>query len=130
MLFGQTKAAIKWLSEQSKGRVLPSDSFIDVKHGDGSSRISVLDALRRKHPEPKCPPDSALLSCDTLLHHLDVEVTGAHIKYTASTVVLVPVALILIIGRMCCYGMGLIVFVFMTPLLPWCDGCVILSFHG
>ena len=46
MLFDMTKAAIRWLSEQSKGRVLPSDSFIDVKNGDGSSsRISVLDAL-------------------------------------------------------------------------------------
>ena len=48
MLFGKIKVAIRWLSEQSKGRVLPSDSFIDVKNGDGSSpRISVLDALRR-----------------------------------------------------------------------------------
>ena len=37
MLFGKTKAAIRWLSEQSKGRVLPSDSFIDVQNGDSSS---------------------------------------------------------------------------------------------
>lgn len=33
---------------------------------------------------PKCSPDSALLSYDMLSPHLDVEVTGAHIKYTAS----------------------------------------------
>ena len=47
-------------------------------------RISVLDALRRKHPEPKYPPDSAPLSCDKLPSHIDGEVTGAHIKHTAS----------------------------------------------
>ena len=33
---------------------------------------------------PKCSPDSTLLSYDMLSPHLDVEVTGAPIKYTAS----------------------------------------------
>ena len=87
MLLGKTRAAMRWLSERSKGLVLPSSSVIDVKRDDGSfSSTSVLDALKSKHPEPRCPPESALLECDTLPPRMDLMITGAHIHFAASRI--------------------------------------------
>ena len=86
MLQGKTRAAMRWLqSDQSESLVLPPSHMTQVKSRDGSlSNMSVLDALKLKHPDPQSPPHSTLLKCDTLPPRLDIEATGAHIHYTAS----------------------------------------------
>ena len=54
MLQGNIRAAVRWLSEQSKGQVLPTSRVIEVKNPDGSlSSMSILDALKLTHPEPQ-----------------------------------------------------------------------------
>ena len=85
MLQGKVRAAVWWLSEQSKGKVLSSHCTVKVKDQNvSSSTMSVLDALKQKHPAPHCPPDITLLKCESLPPRLDLEVTGAHIHHIAS----------------------------------------------
>ena len=87
MLQGKTKAAMRWLSDQSEGLVLPPSHMTQVKAQDGTlTSMSVLEALRLKHPEPQSPSLSTLLKCDTLPPRLDVEATGAQIHYAASRI--------------------------------------------
>ena len=46
----KVRAAVRWLSEQSKGKVLSSHCTVEVKVQNGSSStMSVLDALKQKH---------------------------------------------------------------------------------
>ena len=76
-----------WLSEQSKVKVLSSHCTVEVKDQNGlSSTMSVLDALKQKHPAPHCPPDVTLLKCKSLPPRLDLEVTRAHIHQFASCI--------------------------------------------
>ena len=85
MLQGKVRAAVRWLSEQSKGKVLSSHCTVEMKDQNGSSStMSVLDALKQKHPAPHCPPDVTLLKCESLPPRLDLEVTGVHIHHVAS----------------------------------------------
>ena len=84
VLQGKTRAAVRWLSEQSKGLVLPSSRVIDVKNQDGSlSSMSVLEALKLKHHTPQCPPEPALIKCPS---RMDLTITGAHIHFVASRI--------------------------------------------
>ena len=76
MLQGKLKAAVQFATERSKGSVLhPSDIINDS--------ITVMDALRAKHPNPSAPCTSALLNCENLPQFEDVEVTGHHILHIA-----------------------------------------------
>ena len=76
---------MRWLSEQSKGKVLSSHCTVKMKDQNGSSStMSVLDTLKQKHHAPHCPPDITLLKCKSLPPCLDLEVTGAHIHHVAS----------------------------------------------
>ena len=85
MLQGKVRAAMRWLSEQSKEKVVPSHYTVEVKDQNGSSfTMSVLDVLKQKHSAPHCPPDVTLLKCESLPLRLDLEVTGAHIHHAAS----------------------------------------------
>ena len=87
MLQGKVRAAVRWLSEQSKGKVLSSHCTVKLKDQNGSlSTMSVLDALKQKHPAPHCPPDITLLKCESLPPRLDLEVTEAHIHHIASRI--------------------------------------------
>ena len=87
MLHGKTRAAVRWLSDYSKGRVLPSDSNVEFKDTEGEVlKTTVLDVLKKKHPESQSPPVSTLLKCDPLPPRLDLEVTGAHIHLIASRI--------------------------------------------
>ena len=73
---------MRWLSEQSKGKVLSSHCTVEVKDQTGSSStMSVLDAQKQKHPAPHCPPDITLLKCESLSPCLDLEVTGTHVHH-------------------------------------------------
>ena len=60
---------------------------VDVKDSNGScSRMSVLDALRLKHPDPVTPSKSALIPCSELPIFQDVEITGSHIVRVARSI--------------------------------------------
>ena len=87
MLQGKVRAAVRWISEHSKGNVLlPSDQTeIQGPQGD-IIKVSVLEALKMKHPDSKIPPNSAILKYDTLPLFEDVEITGGHIQYVASKI--------------------------------------------
>ena len=87
MLQGKVKAAVRWLSDNTKGKVLRPDDKIPVKLTDGSTaHSSVADVLRIKHPDSQVPPHSALLSCDSLPAFEDIEVTGNVIQRAASVI--------------------------------------------
>ena len=87
MLHGKTRAAVRWLSDHSKGRVLPSDNNVELKDNEGEVlKTTVLDVLKKKHPEPQSPPVSTLLKCDPLPPRLDLEVTGVHIHFIVSRI--------------------------------------------
>ena len=80
MLNGKVKAAVRWLSENSERRVLRPTDICKF------SATSVMDVLKNKHPEPKLPPLSSLLSCDVLPDFEDLRITGAHIQRVASLI--------------------------------------------
>jgi hypothetical protein len=88
MLHGKTKAAkaaIRWLSNSQKGRILPSDALVDIKDTNGTtSKVTVLQALKMKHPEPHSPPLSTLLSTNSFPPRYDLGITGAHIQHITS----------------------------------------------
>ena len=87
MLLGKVKAAVRWVSDKTRGKVLQPDESVLFKHQDGSvSNAPVLDLLQKKHPESQVPPISALLSCDNLPAFEDVEVTGNVIQKVASLI--------------------------------------------
>ena len=88
MLLGKVKAAVRWLSDNIRGKVLlQPDELVTFKHQDGSvSSAPVPDLLQKKHPESQVPPFSALLSCDNLPAFEDVEVTGNVIQKVASLI--------------------------------------------
>ena len=87
MLLEKVKADVRWLSDNTRGKVLQPDESVLFKHQDGSvSNAPVLDLLQKKHPESQVPPISALLSCDNLPAFEDVEVTGNVIQKVASLI--------------------------------------------
>lgn len=83
MLQGKIRAAVCWFTERSKGSVLnPNDKVIVSVEGNNES-VSVVEALRSKHPHSHPPHSSTLLISDNLPHFEDVEVTGTHIGLIA-----------------------------------------------
>ena len=79
MLCGKVRAAMRW---RSKGRVLfPSDSV--TMSIDSKQTMSVIDALKYKHPPSHSPYSTTLSSSSSLplLEHIDV--TGSHVALTA-----------------------------------------------
>ena len=84
MLQGKVRAAVRWLSERGRGKVLHPSELVEVKDKHGKVlQSSVWDVLCQKHPDPKIPLKSALLSCDDLPSLEDVEVTGGQVLYVA-----------------------------------------------
>ena len=84
MLQGNVRAAIHWITERSGGGVLAPSALTEIFHPDGTkSSMSVFDALRYKHPEPRIPKDCAIPSFDTLPCLEDSEITSAHIQSVA-----------------------------------------------
>ena len=61
MLLGKTRAAMRWLTERSKGRTLfPSDT-ITLSIDNSMKTMSVIDALKHKHPPSHLPLSLLLL---------------------------------------------------------------------
>ena len=77
MLQGKVRAATRWLTERSKGSVLlPTDTV-------SSGSLSVVDALKLKHPSPHPPHSSTLLRPSVVPLFEDLDITGAHIGIIA-----------------------------------------------
>ena len=79
MLQGNVPAAVRWITERTGGGVLKSSDSTTVNH----TVMSVVDALRLKHPEPQIPPESVLPCCDSLSYLEDSEITAAHVQTVA-----------------------------------------------
>ena len=83
MLSGKVRAAMRWLTERSKGHVLlPSDS-VSMSIDNSMQSMTVIEALKYKHP-PNHPSFSSTLSPSAPLPLLeDVDVSGTHVALTA-----------------------------------------------
>ena len=74
MCRGKISAAVRYISEKEKGRVLlPSD--IDEKSGD-----EVSEVLRSKHPEGRDVGSDKMPIFDDCQDILDIEVSEAHVE--------------------------------------------------
>ena len=80
MLQGKIRAAVRWLTERSKGSVLNPNDKVIVSVECTNESVSVVEA---KHPNSHPPHSSTLLISDNLPHFEDVEVTGTHIGLIA-----------------------------------------------
>ena len=87
MIQGKVRAAVRWLSEKSRGRVLHPAELVEVreKHGD-VTQLSVCEVLVQKHPNSKISPKTALLMCDDLPSFENVEVTGVQVLCVATLI--------------------------------------------
>ena len=83
MLLGKVKAAMRWLSGESRGGLLlPTDSVQSQSNGQTCS-INVVDALKLKHPGAQ-PPCSSTLLLDTELPPFEnIDITGSHVATVA-----------------------------------------------
>ena len=79
MLQGNIRAAVRWITERAGGGVLRASDTTHVNQ----TVMSVMDALKLKHPESQIPPESALPCCDSLPYFEDSEITAAHVRTVA-----------------------------------------------
>lgn len=87
MLQGIIKAAVRWISDHTKGNVLKPTDPTEEKNVEGVlTKVPVIDVLCRKHSEPSLQPSSTLLECDFCLFFETVEVTGDIIQRVASNI--------------------------------------------
>uniref|UniRef100_A0A1X7TFK6 Reverse transcriptase domain-containing protein n=1 Tax=Amphimedon queenslandica TaxID=400682 RepID=A0A1X7TFK6_AMPQE len=83
MLLGKIKAAMRWLSGESRsGLLLPTDSAQLQSNGQTSSN-KVVDALKLKHPEAQLPCSSTLLLGTELPPFEDIDITRSHVATAA-----------------------------------------------
>ena len=80
MLQGKVRAATRWLTERSKRSVLLSTDT--VSNGSGKN-LSVVDALKLKHPLPSPPHSSSLFRPPVVPLFKDLDIIGAHIGIIA-----------------------------------------------
>ena len=86
MLKGNVRAAVRWVSEKSRGVLKPTD-LLDVKKPNGESvKMSVFEVLQQKHPDPVIPSKLALLPCTDLPKLEEVEITGGHVLRIARSI--------------------------------------------
>ena len=84
MLQGKIKSAMSWLADKFKGTVLKPTDRVTVKSDNHELKsVTVIDALKMKHPDPKPPHSSTLLVTEELPQFEDLQITGAHINVIA-----------------------------------------------
>ena len=83
MLLGKIRAAMRWLTNRSKGSVLSPNDQVPSTTNSTTTSISVLEALKQKHPQPHPPHSFSLLQPSSLPLLEDVDVTGAHVGNVA-----------------------------------------------
>ena len=86
MLKGNVRAAVRRVSEKSRGVLNPTDLH-DVKKSNGESvKMSVFEVLQRKHPDPVISSKLALLPSTDLPKLEEVEITGGDVLRTAHSI--------------------------------------------
>ena len=59
MLSGKVGAAVRWLSENGRGRVLQASDLVEITDVQGNVlKLSVCEVLHRKHLDPQVPTKS------------------------------------------------------------------------
>ena len=87
MLSGKIKAAVRWLSDNSGGDLLKPNDVVEIGDTEaGVSRVSVLELLCRKHPDPIVLPRTALIESNNLPALETVEITGNIIQFVGSVI--------------------------------------------
>ena len=83
MLQGKTRPAMHWLTSRAKSHVLSPDNVIIVDVDGVAQSMSIVNALKLKHPTSHPPHSSTLLNPSQLPLLEDVEVMDGHIGLTA-----------------------------------------------
>ena len=86
MIEGKVRSAVRWITERERGGLLKATDVTTAKDSHGQNAdMSVLEALRLKHPEPADPGVSqpAFLLNSAPPPMVDLDITGGHIKTVA-----------------------------------------------
>ena len=83
MLFGRVRAAMRWLTSRSKGHVLAPTDVVSFPVNNSVQSMSVIDALKTKHPQPSLPHSSTLLPSSLLPLLEDIDAAGTHVAFVA-----------------------------------------------
>ena len=86
MIEGKVRSAVRWITERERGGLLKATDVTTAKDSHGqNAEMSVLEALRLKHPEPADPGVSqpAFLPYPAPPPMVDLDITGGHIKTVA-----------------------------------------------
>ena len=84
MIQGKVCAAVCWITEREKGGLLEALDRTKVKTSDGSEvEMTVLEALRLKHPESGLSTSEACKSFDDLPPVVELDVCRGHIQTVA-----------------------------------------------
>ena len=86
MLLGKVKAAMRWLSDESRGRILLPTDTIQVQTNGQIDSVSILDALKVKHPKAQLPCSSTLILDSDIPPFEDIDVTSSHVATIAHKV--------------------------------------------
>ena len=86
MIEGKVRSAVRWITERERGGLLKATDVTTAKDSHGQNvEMSVLEALRLKHPEPADPGVSqpAFLPYPAPPPMVDLDITGGHTKTVA-----------------------------------------------
>ena len=76
-----------WVIGEAKGGVLQHTDMTTVKCKDGrTTKVTVMEALRLKHPNPQNPLKTSLMECDELPLLENIEITSNHILHVAGKI--------------------------------------------
>uniref|UniRef100_A0A1X7UCH9 Reverse transcriptase domain-containing protein n=1 Tax=Amphimedon queenslandica TaxID=400682 RepID=A0A1X7UCH9_AMPQE len=75
------------MSDNSRGKVLKPSDTVDVRNSEGIiQKVSVINVLSDKHPDPVIPSQSSLVECDNLPVLENVAITGDVIQKMGSAI--------------------------------------------
>ena len=86
MIAGKIRSAVRWVTERERGGLLkPTDVTTAINEEGQKVEMTVIEALRLKHPEPADPGVSqpAFLPYPEPPPMIDFDITGAHIMSVA-----------------------------------------------
>ena len=87
MLHGKVRAAMRWVTDQAKGCVLQPTDVTEIRCEDGSmKKVTVMEALHQKHPNPQNPFRSSLVKCAELPFLGNLDITSNHILHIAGRI--------------------------------------------
>ena len=81
---GKLRSAVRWIMDRDQNGLLIATDMTRMRNSDGDFvDMTVLDALRLKHPEPGETSEEACPSYDDLPDLIDLDITGGHIQMVA-----------------------------------------------